>query len=139
MNRRKKNRMTKKFLLNLSGHPISEKKHKGYIVRSEKLQVPFDDLLDPRKLYNFVNNLLFTIFSKNRDLRIAGEQGRLSYVLAGMSQVSALILAIHHGDFGHFPKIFYFVRGEQGFSLVDQPIDLQSVREHARQDRSFTV
>lgn len=128
----------KKFIINLSGHPVDQKKHDGRIIRSEKVQIPPECLIIPERLYQFLNDILFKLFQE-KQLRIAGERGRLSYILPGMSQAAGIVLAIHHGKFGHFPKVFYFIRRKDEFSITDQCLELQNIREKARIDRTFTT
>lgn len=53
--------------------------------------------------------------------------------LPGLSMVSGLLIARIHGVFGSFPRVLNLRREEDGTFVVDRLIDLQSVRQEARE------
>ena len=129
--------MPKKYILNLSGHPVPAKKFDGRIVVSVPVQLDlsgsFEDIV--KKAREELENI-FRALDTNVQKSLAA--GLVAVVLPGLSWFAGMVLAAIHAIAGHFPKIYFFVRLQEGFQLVG-PIDLQTIREIYRYDRPFFI
>ena len=129
--------MPKRYLLNLSGHPVPQKKVDGMPVLSFPVEVEFinDRIKLFDNLFQFVKNVWEGLDDK---VKKSAAAGLVSLILPGHSAIAAFVLAAWHAISGHFPKIYVWVRSDEGFQLVG-PLDLQSVREVFRQQRPFYI
>ena len=129
--------MPKAFLLNLSGHPVPKKKVDGRIVVSIPVQLSlsggFEDI--KKEVYDMLERIWAAC---DADVQKAAAAGRVALILPGLSWFAACVLAAWHAISGHFPKIYFFIRGTEGFELVG-PIDLQDIRDRWRWDRPYFI
>jgi len=56
----------------------------------------------------------------------------------GFAPFALVFISFVHAISGHFPKMYFFVRKEDGFELIG-PLDLQGIRERARWKRPFYI
>ena len=94
------------------------------------------DLSTAAKLSTGVESLLYrfleTLPAEDFDLI---KRGKFALVPPGHAGAAGIALAILHGIAGHFPRVLWTVRGEDGFVLIERPLPLQSVRNAARERR----
>jgi len=110
--------------INLSGHPNTHLDAMGFI-NPGTLHVDLNDSELPNKLINFLKPLV-------------SDHDQVIVALPGLAPLAALIVTILHGLTGNFPVIQPLVRSDNGFVPAD-PIDLNTVRQNARCQRTNTV
>jgi len=129
--------MAKKGLLfNLSGHTLPEvslkQLEKKYEIKD--IEIPTLDLSTPEKAIKGAKSILNKIYT---DYSTEVQRGDYEVILPGMSILTIISLTILHGISGHFPKIRYIYKTDDGFR-VSERLDLQNLRIKARDSRFFT-
>ena len=123
--------MAKKLLLlNYSGHPLVERP-KGYDILD--VEIPNIDMGSFNKVVDGVAELLKTPYERYKEQLLKGEY---EIIFPGASILTIVMAVVLHGISGHFPKIRYVYRTDNGFKLSDT-IELQNVRLSARESRFF--
>jgi len=129
----------KKLIINLTGHPMPER-GRGTVILSPRYQLDAATLgLGQLALEHAVAPLKELLETCDEWVIKAITRGKYAVALPGMSFAAGACLAHLHGISGHFPKILWSYRTEDGFAWIDNPADLQTVREHARVDRPFML
>jgi len=131
--------MAKKICLNLSGHPVPFQKIRDYIMLSAPFQIPVDALKNPTEMKKFCLGVMENLCRSEKNLVEAGQRGKLALIPPGLSSASLIVCSIIHGYFGHFPKVFWSYRSEDGFKYTDIALDLQTIREFSRVERPYLV
>jgi len=109
---------------NFSGHPVA-----GFEIAP---LVGANISLVAEEASATIREILLSLPGREELLR--GEPAEI--ILPGMSWVAGLLVAEWHGQFGHFPRIRWSVRGDTGFVWPEEAkLDLASVRESARTAR----
>jgi len=107
------------------------------------ISVPFEiptDVVgneDGDKLASYCAELVLRLVKSNDDVRKAVNYGEYVIVPPALSQAAVVVIATLHGLSGHFPKIVWQYRTEDGFSPIKLPVDVQRIREQARLGRDF--
>lgn len=110
--------------LNFSGHPVA-----GFeIAPFVGVNLPQDGIT----LAETVREIILAL--PERDKLLKGEATEI--ILPGLAQVTGVLLAEFHGQFGFFPAIRWAVRGPGGFEWPETAMaNLADIRESARTAR----
>jgi len=135
--------MSKKIILNLSGHPLREDQIKvkaKFVLLSPVGQSGGSPAVDPDKVRENAQGEI--VKEAERLLSQYIEDIKANNVLAiippGLSTLAIGVIAFYHGVAGHFPKILTSVRNTDGeFEFYE--LDPQQIREYARTIRVYPV
>lgn len=130
----------RRLIINLSGHPMPERR--GTVILSPRYQIDPDaqGRLGPEIAFEHaiapVRELLATA---DKWVIKSITRGKFSVVLPGLSWAAGAVIAYLHAIAGHFPKILWSYRTEDGFVWTEKPGDLQTIREKGRVERTFEL
>lgn len=119
------------LIIDMSGHPeLVEKGANLWILN------PQYDTESASRLSSDVEKQFLTMMEEMTPAqRKIIKSGKFILVLPGLFAATATMLAIVHGIAGHFPKILWSTRCDDGFKLIDNALPLQSIREAMRSRR----
>ncbi len=115
----------KKVLFNLSGHPTPPGAEELEVISLPSPNVELTPASIQQAALETVKSLPLDVVAT----------GNYEVMLPGLTPLAIALMVVLHGVSGHFPRVRFAVRGEQGFKLHEESWDLMALRLSARELR----
>jgi len=126
--------MSKPLLLNYTGYELSENSlriAKKYNFEVLNFTVPNANLASIDDVKKTARDLFEQAIKKKRHAKQI-KLGNFAFLPTGHAGLAINLLTMFHGFCGHFPKFNWNARTENGFTILEEFEDLQSLRDEIR-------
>jgi len=130
--------MSKKLLLNISGHPLSDvakKEAKDRDFKTITISVPNVDVTNVESIISYLKTIYETL-TKNKNITNVIRTNNFTIIPPGLSILTSSVISMLHGISGSFPNQLWLIRNDEGIFVLGDSIDLQSIRLQYRDFRN---